>query len=121
MILYTVAIRHNAAEIRPHTAKKRPYTAKKWLYIVIYGPRMLAVNTPYMTRRKYGRKTPTWFTAKYGTYSIVYDRKDTVFVSYTAVYGPYTMTVFNHPGNNNIISINYFNFLCYTCHHLFLI
>ncbi len=28
----------------------------------------------------------------------VYDRKDAVCASYTAVYGPYTVTVFNHLG-----------------------
>jgi hypothetical protein len=63
---------------------------------------MLAVDTPYTTRRKYGRKTSTWITVEYGT---VYDRKDTVFVSYTAVYDPYTLTIFNHLGNASSIML----------------
>jgi hypothetical protein len=30
----------------------------------VYGHRTLAVNTPYIIRHKYGRKTSTWITAK---------------------------------------------------------
>src|SRR5271156_4097088 len=54
----------NTATIRPYTVEiRRQYGHIRSSYF--------SRNTPYTTRRKYGRKSPAWFTTKYGTYTAV--------------------------------------------------
>jgi hypothetical protein len=66
-------------------------TAKK---TAVYDHRTLAVNTPYIIRHKYGRKTSTWITAKYGMYT-------TRIRLYTAVKKPYSYRIRAVYGDRN--------------------